>query len=540
MKFVRILIILSILGIGFFLRIWHINESAANIGFDEAALGYNAYSLMLTGKDEHAFKYPISLKSFGDYKPAMYTYLTIPFIKVFGLSNLSLRMVSAIAGLVLAYFVYLILGLYVKEEKYRIAGLVLAVMQPWSLHFSRVALETNLSAAFFTMGIYFYLRNRNKFNIGVYIGYILCFIASIYSYHGARVAVPLFLVLMQADPIKWMLKDKKIRFDWKEILSIVVIVLFYMPIFLNASAMSVLTRFNQENFFRIYTPYAPKELLKFPLIKFYYLIGMLTGRLWSYFSPINWGGRIYIWIRQSVMHIPEFGMVGWIESIMFIVGVVLIIKNIIKDKYRVLVYWLVAGLAPAAATWNWFHPLRCLNALGSVEIICFLGMIYVYKKLGLFLKIVFLSLVLVQFVFIVNNEIGFSYYETHGNFQPGGFMEGEEIIKKFYDKYDQIIVDSPQAQSYIFILYYFKIDPILVQKESYGRKPNERRSWNVDFGKFKFRTINWNEDKKLKKTILWMFPNVDVKSIDELPNAKYYYTKHPINLWDSSIIVTLD
>jgi hypothetical protein len=313
-----------------------------------------------------------------------------------------------------------------------------------------------------------------------------------------------------------------------------------MPIFLNASAMSVLTRFNQENFFRIYTPYAPKELLKFPLIKFYYLIGMLTGRLWSYFSPINWGGRIYIWIRQSVMHIPEFGMVGWIESIMFIVGVVLIIKNIIKDKYRVLVYWLVAGLAPAAATWNWFHPLRCLNALGSVEIICFLGMIYVYKKLGLFLKIVFLSLVLVQFVFIVNNEIGFSYYETHGNFQPGGFMEGEEIIKKFYDKYDQIIVDSPQAQSYIFILYYFKIDPILVQKESYGRKPNERRSWNVDFGKFKFRTINWNEDKKLKKTILWMFPNVDVKSIDELPNAKYYYTKHPINLWDSSIIVTLD
>ena len=116
MKFFRILIIFFILSIGFFLRIWHIKESAANIGFDEAALGYNAYSLMLTGKDEHAFKYPISLKSFGDYKPAMYTYLTIPFIKIFGLTNLSLRMVSAISGVVLAYFVYLILGIYVKDE----------------------------------------------------------------------------------------------------------------------------------------------------------------------------------------------------------------------------------------------------------------------------------------------------------------------------------------------------------------------------------------------------------------------------------------
>ncbi len=540
MKFFRILIIFFILSIGFFLRIWHIKESAANIGFDEAALGYNAYSLMLTGKDEHAFKYPISLKSFGDYKPAMYTYLTIPFIKIFGLTNLSLRMVSAISGVVLAYFVYLILGIYVKDEKYRIAGLILAVMQPWSLHFSRVALETNLSAAFYTMGIYFYLKNRNKFNIYLYIGYIFCFIASIYSYHGARVAVPLFLILMQLDPIKWMLRDKKKLFNRREILSIMVIIFCYIPIFLNASAMSVLTRFNQENFFKIFSPYAPKELLNFPLIKFYYLIGMLCGRLWAYFSPINWGGKIYIWIRQSVMHIPEFGMVGWIESITFIVGVVLIIKNIIKDKYRVLVYWLVAGLAPAAATWNWFHPLRCLNAMGSVEIFCFLGMIYVYKQLGTFLKIVFLSLILIQFVFIVNNEIGFSYYETHGNFQPGGFMEGVEIIKNVYDQYDQIIVDSPQAQSYIFILYYFKIDPILVQSQSHLRKPNEKRSWNVDFGKFKFRTINWQEDRKLKKTILWKYPDLDVNEIKKQNNAKYFLTKHPISLYDSSIIVLLD
>ena len=159
--------------------------------------------------------------------------------------------------------------------------------------------------------------------------------------------MPLFLILMQLDPIKWMLRDKKKLFNRREILSIMVIIFCYIPIFLNASAMSVLTRFNQENFFKIFSPYAPKELLNFPLIKFYYLIGMLCGRLWAYFSPINWGGKIYIWIRQSVMHIPEFGMVGWIESITFIVGVVLIIKNIIKDKYRVLVYLLVAGLAPA-------------------------------------------------------------------------------------------------------------------------------------------------------------------------------------------------
>jgi 4-amino-4-deoxy-L-arabinose transferase-like glycosyltransferase len=108
---------------------------------------------MLTGKDEHGIKLPLSLKSFGDYKPAMYSYLTIPFIKIFGLNNLSLRMVSALSGIVTALMVYLILGFFVKNEKLRLFALLLALMQPWSLHFSRVALETNLSASFYSLGI---------------------------------------------------------------------------------------------------------------------------------------------------------------------------------------------------------------------------------------------------------------------------------------------------------------------------------------------------------------------------------------------------
>jgi len=80
----------------------------------------------------------------------------------------------------------------------------------------------------------------------------------------------------------------------------------------------------------------------------------------------------------------------------------------------------------------------------------------------------------------------------------------------------------------------------LVQSQSHLRKPNEKRSWNVDFGKFKFRTINWQEDRKLKKTILWKYPDLDVNEIKKQNNAKYFLTKHPISLYDSSIIVLLD
>ncbi|KKU78425.1 MAG: Glycosyl transferase family 39, partial [Candidatus Amesbacteria bacterium GW2011_GWA2_47_70] len=77
------------------LRLYKLSSYPAGLNADEAALGYNAYSLMLTGRDEHGHPWPVNLESFGDFKPAGYAYLLIPFIKVFGLTELAVRLPSA-------------------------------------------------------------------------------------------------------------------------------------------------------------------------------------------------------------------------------------------------------------------------------------------------------------------------------------------------------------------------------------------------------------------------------------------------------------
>ena len=51
-----------------------------SLNSDEAAIGYNAYSLLQTGKDEHGQSWPLHFKSFGDYKPGGYFYLVLPFV----------------------------------------------------------------------------------------------------------------------------------------------------------------------------------------------------------------------------------------------------------------------------------------------------------------------------------------------------------------------------------------------------------------------------------------------------------------------------
>src|SRR3989338_7329776 len=101
-------LLIAILILAAVLRLYKISSFPAGLNADEAALGYNAYSLLLTGKDEHGHSWPVNLESFGDFKPAGYAYLLIPFIKVFGLTEFAVRLPSAIFGILAVLFIYLL------------------------------------------------------------------------------------------------------------------------------------------------------------------------------------------------------------------------------------------------------------------------------------------------------------------------------------------------------------------------------------------------------------------------------------------------
>src|ERR1035437_10797756 len=88
------------------LRLWQLGSIPAPLDWDEAALGYDAYSILHTGNDQYGKFMPVVLRSLGDYKPALYTYLSIPSIATFGLNAFAVRLPSAIFGIlsVLAVF----------------------------------------------------------------------------------------------------------------------------------------------------------------------------------------------------------------------------------------------------------------------------------------------------------------------------------------------------------------------------------------------------------------------------------------------------
>src|SRR5579859_3616347 len=94
-KYIVVLILIFLLGS--FLRFYQLGSIPAGFHRDEAYLGYNAYSILKTGRDMTGHFLPLHLESFL-YSPAGYSYFSIPFIALFGLSPFSVRFAAALFG----------------------------------------------------------------------------------------------------------------------------------------------------------------------------------------------------------------------------------------------------------------------------------------------------------------------------------------------------------------------------------------------------------------------------------------------------------
>src|SRR4030066_322174 len=158
------IILLLIIILSAVLRLWNLNKIPPGLTPDEAALGYNAYSILKTGRDEYGKILPVIFKSFGDFKPGFYIYLTVPFVASLGLNEFAVRLPSALAGILGVWLIFLIVKEINNLEKIKIKNLeiisaLMLALNPWHIHFSRGAWEINVSLTLTLAGILFFLKS---------------------------------------------------------------------------------------------------------------------------------------------------------------------------------------------------------------------------------------------------------------------------------------------------------------------------------------------------------------------------------------------
>lgn len=181
------IILIIVLIAGFFLRFY--NHNYPPLLWDEAALGYNAYSILHTSRDEYGQLLPLIFKSFGDYKPGLYVYLSIPFVAIFGLNPLSVRLPSIIIGSLLPLLAYLIIK---KNSKYNYLPLLFATLiafNPYNIHYSRGAWETNILTFELLLASHFFF-NKKYFSSSIIFGLTL------YTYQSGKLTSLLLIAIL--------------------------------------------------------------------------------------------------------------------------------------------------------------------------------------------------------------------------------------------------------------------------------------------------------------------------------------------------------
>src|SRR3989344_1445540 len=137
-------ILLLIILLASFLRLNSLNSVPPSASVDEVSIGYNAYSILQTGKDEYGAKFPIILRAYDDWRPALYVYLVVPFVKLFGLSVFAVRFPSVILSVLTVVATYFLTKELFKNSLKipEVASLLLAIY-PWHIYISRLGHEVN-------------------------------------------------------------------------------------------------------------------------------------------------------------------------------------------------------------------------------------------------------------------------------------------------------------------------------------------------------------------------------------------------------------
>src|SRR3990172_7352515 len=130
-------------------RVYDIGANPPGFFADEASYGYNAYTILHTGKDEYGARLPLFFQAFGEYKLPVYTYSIVPFIAVFGLTEVAVRLTSALYGVLTVLAVYLLVRALFQQRGMALAAAAILAILPLHLHYSRTRLGEIIAFPFF-------------------------------------------------------------------------------------------------------------------------------------------------------------------------------------------------------------------------------------------------------------------------------------------------------------------------------------------------------------------------------------------------------
>lgn len=484
-KKIKILLFLTFL-MALFLRIWQVGQNPTFIS-DEASIGYNAFSILKTGKDEWGKFLPLTFKSFGEHKLPLYIYLTAPSVFAFGLNEFAVRLPSILFGSLTVITVYFMVRRLVGLDRVWLSLLssFLLAISPWHIQLSRMALEANLSLFIVVLAIVFFLKGLKEKRF-FYPSFVL-FTLSFYTYNACRVFVPLLVIGLV------LVFRKKLKKGFAGlILPLGFALILLLPIILTGfrgtgervakvgifADPGIIMRINEQRVS------CQKTLLR-PYCHLVYNRPVVYTQVFlkNYLSHFSLKFLFFKGPELDQYSVPGRGELYLFELPFLILGVFYLLR--FRRTLSILFLWLF--LAPLANSFTGeAHPVRAIFLLPAFQIFTAAGVVWTLSFLGktrwakIFFIGIFLMVVTVSLRGFLVDYFVF-YPSRHTSTWQAGYKQLYPKLTHFERDYEKIFVSKFYGEPHIFYLFYQRFDPQKYQEGAGVVRYDRPDRWvNVD------------------------------------------------------------
>ena len=522
--------------VSFFLRFYKVGEYPTLL-WDEAAIGYNAYSLVETGKDEYGKTLPIIFKSFGDYKPGFYIYLAAPFIKIFGLNTIATRLPSVLLGSLLPILIYfLIKEINKKAHKTAIIATIITVFNPYSIYFSRGAWESNVLTFELVLAAFLFFKYINKKSNKYLLYSAIVFGLTLFTYQAGKM-ISLFLIIILFLTNLSILNLKNIK---NLLLNFIFpLFLFSLPILYGLFFSNNANRLKVISLFSYPRPVQESNIIKNESNQFDYdlfhnqLIFFGRNFLLRYFNHFSPRFLALEGDWQSPRHgAPYIGVILYPSLIFLIIGIFFALSRQKIDKLSVFFFlWLIIAPLPSALTRDIIQSLRSMSF--SIPLIYFIAVgIYIVttKYKNIFIYSLIIGAYSISLFYYGDLYLNHMIKKNPDEFLYG-YQQSMDYLIKNQSNYKQITVSDYYGQAYIFYLFYSKYPPKKYQQQAKLIENSSGDTGKVEqIDNIKFTTPDFNVIKSQPSSLaIFNYNEIYRQLIDKSDSFKEFLPLSPIN-----------
>lgn len=525
--------------LGFVLRFYQLGKVPSSLNRDEAAIGYNAYTILTAGKDEWGKRFPLTFKSFGDYKSPVYIYLTSFAVGIFGLNEFSVRFWGALSGaitvLIFYYLIQVITWAATKSKEWQtipIAGSLLLALTPWHIFFSRFSYEANLALCFNSLILLIVFKYKlKKKNFGL----SLLLLLTLFTYSSSLIIWPLFFGIFIIHKVIKIICQNKTKKNFNFLIwSTIILIILSIGILQQKSLgkqKGRVTIFGEPQFildlYQKRTTMARQNPLKAIIFynKYVYFGKITIGNYFRSFS-FNFlfgGGGSHPWHKAA--DIPHFFII-YLPLVILGFFVFIWSKNIKKDNKILILLFLFISPLSSAITVDSPHATRLLNLFLILVFFSALGLGYCWSKQKI---MIFVSLLIFLGYLIQFNNFYFKNYKE--NPPPGlasGLKEAIQFLQKNNYNEDNVIYNNSSDGAYIYWLFYhrYPLKDFLQQSKRY-QSDGARLEWVEKIDNWFFLDSPQLNSQYREIFVLRGKKTLDQKIIIQIENEKtneVYYT----------------